>query len=389
MKEMKKMKNGLALILIVSALPALSLRAEIVETVSDGPQNWTAPPYWSPPMTTGRAGPAGSSVRPAREALAVSSTPLPFVAITPCREYDSRSGAVLADNTPRTVTLTGAPCGIPTDAQAVAANITVFNIASNPGNAVFKVGTAVPPVTAWINYGPTETQRANAGVLPLGAGGTIVVQVNQGAGSVDFVVDVFGYYSPLGVVNTVNTLSGAVTLAQGTNVTITPTGQTLTIAASAPAGPSGPTGPPGTPGTPGSPGPTGPTGPADGTVFIYVGNAGIGDALAPVGSDFNNGANIERSAGIIPVACTADVFRVTTDSSPTTGSAAFTLFKNGLATTVTCTIPVGSAGVRGGCSAVAPSEAFAAGDRVWTSVSLGLGSSVSNINRAAVSWRCK
>jgi hypothetical protein len=51
-------------------------------------------------------------------------------------------------------------------------NITVFNISGAGSNGVFRAGTVSPPTTAWINYPPTETQRANAGVLPLGAGGT-------------------------------------------------------------------------------------------------------------------------------------------------------------------------------------------------------------------------
>jgi N-acetylneuraminic acid mutarotase len=211
---------------------------------ADPIQNWTAPPYWTPPAVSpenadqsGRSAPAAG-----RQALVTSPVPLPFVAIVPCRQYDSRSGSVLSDNTPRTVTLIGAPCAIPSDAQAVAANITVFNISGAGSNGVFRAGTVSPPTTAWINYPPTETQRANAGVLPLGAGGTIVVQVNQGAGSVDFVVDVFGYYSPLGIVNHVNGLTGDVTLAAGANVSITPSANTLTIAAVAGGPPSGPAG---------------------------------------------------------------------------------------------------------------------------------------------------
>src|SRR5207249_617764 len=46
-----------------------------------------------------------------------------------------------------------------------------------------------------------------------------------------------GYYSVQGLVNTVNNLSGAVTLAAGSNVSITPSGQTLTIASN--GGPGG------------------------------------------------------------------------------------------------------------------------------------------------------
>src|SRR5512141_206826 len=242
---MKRVKAGLRLVLAVSLLPAASFAASAVDTISDGPQSWSAPPFWSPPR---------ASLASGREALVVSPVPLPFVAITPCRQYDSRNDALLANNTPRTVALIGAPCGIPSDAQAVAANITVLNINAT-SNGVFKAGTVAPPTVAWINYPPTETQRGNAGVLPLGAGGTIVVQINQGSGSVDFTVDVFGYYSPLGVVNSLNGLAGDLTLAAGANVSLTPSGQTLTIATSVPAGPTGPTG------ATGAVGATGPTGP--------------------------------------------------------------------------------------------------------------------------------
>src|SRR5450756_879620 len=139
---------------------------------TDAIQNWTAPPYWIPPaVSPGNADQSGRSA-PAtgRQALVTSPVPLPFVAMAPCRQYDSRSTTALADNTPRTVTLIGAPCAIPADAQAVAANITVFNISGAGSNGVFKVGTVSPPTTAWINYPPKETQRANAGVLPLGVG---------------------------------------------------------------------------------------------------------------------------------------------------------------------------------------------------------------------------
>jgi N-acetylneuraminic acid mutarotase len=212
----------------------------------DAIQNWTAPPYWTPPaVSPENADQSGRGAQGAgRQALVTSPVPLPFVAITPCRQYDSRSSSALAENTPRTLTLTGAPCAIPSDAAAVAANITVFNITGAGSNGVFKAGSVSPPTTAWINYPSYETQRANAGVLPLGAGGTIAVQVNQGGGSVDFVVDVFGYYSPLGIVNHVNGLAGDVTLAAGTNVSITPSASTLTIAAVAGGGgpPSGPAG---------------------------------------------------------------------------------------------------------------------------------------------------
>jgi hypothetical protein len=88
----------------------------------------------------------------------------------------------------------GAPCGVPAAATAVTVNITVFNITGAGGNAVFQVGTAADPTFAWINYPPSETQRGNAGFLPLNGSGQIVLKVNQGGGRVDFTVDVNGYF---------------------------------------------------------------------------------------------------------------------------------------------------------------------------------------------------
>jgi hypothetical protein len=249
---MKKcMTSRLGLFLAVALLPAFSLASSPVDVVSDGPQNWSAPPYWSPPAASPGEQGARSALATGRQALVTSPVPLPFVAITPCRQYDSRGGSLLADNTPRTVTLIGAPCAIPPDAQAVAVDITAFNIIAT-SNGVFRVGTVAPLTKAWINYPPTDTQRGNAGVLRLGAGGTIVVQINQGSGSVDFLVDVFGYYSPLGIVNHVNGLTGDVTLAAGANVSIAPSANTLTIDAAGATGPTGPQGPTGATGMSGS-----------------------------------------------------------------------------------------------------------------------------------------
>src|SRR5512140_290068 len=94
-------KAGLRLVVALTLLPVPSFAASAVDTIPDGPQSWSAPPYWSP---------APASLGSGREALVVSPVPLPFVAITPCRQYDSRNDALLANNTPRTVALIGAPC---------------------------------------------------------------------------------------------------------------------------------------------------------------------------------------------------------------------------------------------------------------------------------------
>ncbi|MEO8586798.1 MAG: hypothetical protein ABI584_11605 [Acidobacteriota bacterium] len=181
---MKRLISALAGGLLLTTAFAASAAANRSPSSTSPPiTSWQAPAYYTP-------GPSG------RTALTDANAPMPYIPLVPCRQYDSRSTSALPDNTSRTVTLSGAPCGVPTTVGAVAVNITVFNIVGAGSNGVFKVGTSSPPTTAWINYPSTETQRANAGVLTTTGPANIVVQVNQGAGSVDFVVDVFGYYGP-------------------------------------------------------------------------------------------------------------------------------------------------------------------------------------------------
>jgi hypothetical protein len=170
-------KSGaLVLLVIFLAGPAMA---------GDAVPNWSAPASWSP-SSAARGVTAQSDI----------SEALPFIAVTPCRQYDSRNTSALPDNTNRSITLTGAPCSIPAGSTgAVSVNITVFSITGAGGNGVFQVGTAADPTFAWINYPPTETQRGNAGAVPLNFSGQIVVKENQGGGSLHFTVDVNGYYA--------------------------------------------------------------------------------------------------------------------------------------------------------------------------------------------------
>ena len=146
--------------------------------------NWPAPLFWSPPRTSRGVATLGDI-----------TNPLPFVAVAPCRQYDSRNTTPLLQNTSRAVVATGAPCGLPTNATAVSVNITIFNISGATSNGVFQVGTATAPTFAWINYPPTEAQRGNAGALPLDGSNQLWVRVQQGGGQIDFTVDINGYYA--------------------------------------------------------------------------------------------------------------------------------------------------------------------------------------------------
>src|SRR6266511_2505867 len=122
--------------------------------------NWPAPPYWTPPPARALGGARTKS-------LTTASAPLPFIAITPCRQYDSRDFTPLPQDTSRAVLLSGAPCGIPSSAVAVSVNITLFNIIGASGNGVFQVGIATAPTFASNTTPPHEVQHLNLEELAL------------------------------------------------------------------------------------------------------------------------------------------------------------------------------------------------------------------------------
>src|SRR5450759_4776906 len=227
----------------VAAVLLCSLSAFAQPT--DAIQSWTAPPYWMPPAVSPGDGDESGRSAPAagRHALVASPSALPFFAVTPCRVADTRgygfTGAYgppfMAGGVPRNFTITG-QCGIPAAAQAVSFNFTVTNTAGPGFLLVFPQGGLQPNVST-LNYLASQT-IANAAVVPLGTGGGLGgLTAIPGVSGFDLIIDVNGYYSPLGVVNSLNTLAGDVTLAAGANVSVTPSGNTLTIAAAAGGGP--------------------------------------------------------------------------------------------------------------------------------------------------------
>jgi hypothetical protein len=200
-------------------------------------EDWPAPLHWSPVIgqiekpESGEVGPASVD--------AVPTPPLPFVGLTPCRLVDTRgngfAGAygppALTAGVPRSFVLTGR-CGISAAAQAVSLNVTVTNT-QGPGHIVIYPTGGAQPTVSTLNYVAGQT-IANAAVVPLGTGGAITVVA--GVSGTDLILDTNGDYRG-GVVTSLNGLFGGVNLAPGSNVTITPSGQTLTVAAS--GGPGG------------------------------------------------------------------------------------------------------------------------------------------------------
>jgi len=200
-------------------------------------ENWPAPTSWSSPSHFVSKGEVSPFAVDAVET--VPTPPLHFVGLNPCRLVDTRGNGfsgqygppALTQGVPRNFVLTG-QCGISATAQAVSLNVTVTNT-QGPGFILIYPQGAAQPTVSTLNYVAGQT-IANAAVVPLGTGGGITVIA--GVSGTDLILDTNGDY-PAGVVTSLSGLSGDVTLAPGSNVTITPTGQTLTVAAT--GGPGG------------------------------------------------------------------------------------------------------------------------------------------------------
>jgi streptogramin lyase len=120
-----------------------------------------------------------------------------FFTLTPCRLVDTRNspgpdgGPALAAGRDRAVTLAGG-CGIPSGATAVAVNVTVTGATAGGHLTAYPARTSLPP-TSTISYSPGQT-RANNSIFSLGAGGAVEIHCAQAAGSVQFILDVTGFF---------------------------------------------------------------------------------------------------------------------------------------------------------------------------------------------------
>jgi hypothetical protein len=115
-----------------------------------------------------------------------------FYTLPPCRAFDSRQGSALSSGVPRILPLSG-QCGIPSDAVAVAANVTMISPTSSGLFQLYPAGGPIPS-TSSVNASAGRTRASNA-VLALGAGGQVTARpVLSAPGTVHLVVDVTGYF---------------------------------------------------------------------------------------------------------------------------------------------------------------------------------------------------
>ena len=122
--------------------------------------------------------------------LTLSSVPLDFHTVTPCRVFDTRETTPLTSGTPRVFSI-GGTCGIPSTAKAVAANLTVTGATSGGHIVVWPTGTPVPP-TSNMNFLAGQV-RANNAVLGLTSGQINALAAFAGGGTVHLIFDVTGY----------------------------------------------------------------------------------------------------------------------------------------------------------------------------------------------------
>jgi hypothetical protein len=145
-------------------------------------------------------GPAGSPATLELASLAPDAGPTPaadFYTVTPCRLLDTRTPAggpaITAGSTRELNVPAVGACGVPTEASAVALNVTVVGAPSGGELAVF---SATPGITATVAFAAGAV-RANNAIAMVTLDGRLRLRPSLGApGAVHVVVDVVGYFVP-------------------------------------------------------------------------------------------------------------------------------------------------------------------------------------------------
>lgn len=118
-----------------------------------------------------------------------------FFTLTPCRLFDTRSGAPLSSGQDRTFQLGGA-CGIPAGAVSLSVNVTVVD-PSGVGSLQMRGGPLGPVTTATVSSFRSGRTRANNAIVKLaadGSGKVVVTSTIEGGGTVHVILDVNGYF---------------------------------------------------------------------------------------------------------------------------------------------------------------------------------------------------
>jgi hypothetical protein len=125
-----------------------------------------------------------------------ASTQSAYVPMTPTRMLDTRKGIGVAEgqipaNSSITLNVADGKT-IPSDATAVAMNLTALDSTANGLIKAYPTGQPLPTVSS-LNYGAGSTTN-NMAIVPIGTGGDVTFE-NESRGPVDLLADVTGYYT--------------------------------------------------------------------------------------------------------------------------------------------------------------------------------------------------
>jgi hypothetical protein len=140
---------------------------------------------------------AGSASSPLAAVVLTAASPTDFYTISPCRAYDSRSGAALVSGSSTVINVVASACGIPTNARVVVGNLTVVS-PSGQGFVSVYPGNYPQPATATATF-VGGVVLANSVILPLatdGSGTLSIALLVGNNGSSHVVLDVTGYFLP-------------------------------------------------------------------------------------------------------------------------------------------------------------------------------------------------
>ena len=131
---------------------------------------------------------------------ATSTTALAFYPLTPCRVADTRDatgslgGPSLVGMQARAFPLLSSACNIPSSAKAYSLNFTALPQSGLGYLSAYPAGQTWPGVST-LNVSPNNPVVANAAIVPAGTGGVINV---LGSNNTDVVIDINGYFAPVG-----------------------------------------------------------------------------------------------------------------------------------------------------------------------------------------------
>ncbi len=198
------------IIALVFAAMLAPIYAQQPRPLSPQLKNWPAPLYWAPTPAEAEQQRIEQrivqrSASPLAEPASIFAAPGPmtFIAMTPCRVMDTRSGqgftgafgppSLPAFGTARQVPMpSSSTCTIPANAGAYSLNITAVSPGVLSFLSVWPAGAAYPNVSTLNDSSPTGGAVANAAIVPAGTGGAIQMV----AGNItDVIIDINGYYA--------------------------------------------------------------------------------------------------------------------------------------------------------------------------------------------------